>query len=47
VADRLGVSVSTAYRLRRAGIQNLREALVEREPGRVDDASLEALLSTL
>lgn len=47
VADRLGVSVSTANRLRLAGLQNLREALVEREPGTVDDASLEALLSTL
>jgi DNA-directed RNA polymerase specialized sigma24 family protein len=45
VADRLGTSVSTAYRLHRKALQNLRGVLEERQPGMVDDATLEALPS--
>jgi RNA polymerase sigma factor (sigma-70 family) len=47
VAARLGTSVSTVYRLQRTALRNLQRAIEEREPGTVDDASLEALLSTL
>lgn len=47
VAERLGISVAAAYRLHHKAFQHLRGALAERESGTMDDASLEAFLSTL
>jgi len=47
VADRLGVPVGTAFRLRRAALKEVRMALEKQESGTVDDAELEAFLSTL
>jgi RNA polymerase sigma factor (sigma-70 family) len=47
VADRLGVSYLTVRQLHSASLQALRNALGEGKPEKVDDASLEAFLSTL
>lgn len=47
VADRLGVPVATALRLRSAALEEVRVALDKQESGTVDDAELEAFLSTL
>ncbi len=47
VADRLGVSIATAYQLQHAALEQLRVELGRGEPATVDDAELEAFLSTL
>jgi DNA-directed RNA polymerase specialized sigma24 family protein len=48
VSERLGVSAATVHRRQREALGMLRVALEhEEEPVRVDDAELEAFLSTL
>jgi uncharacterized protein YuzE/predicted DNA-binding protein (UPF0251 family) len=47
VAERLGVSTPTVHRLQRDALRMMRVALEQEEPVRVDDAELEAFLSSL
>lgn len=47
VAERLGISVSEAYRLHRQALEDLRDSFQRKEHRSVNDAALEALLSSL